>query len=75
MKTVLARHSRSTEVITAEHHPDDHSGMPYLLFINGGKHHGTTIHCATEDSVTRLFDEILSARKADAEHPYLTESL
>lgn len=71
---LLARHGRATEVITAEHHPDDHGGMRYVLFITGGKHHGTRIHCATEESVIRLFDEIVAARKADAEHPYLCES-
>jgi hypothetical protein len=70
---VLARYARSTEVITAEHHPVNHGGMPYVLHIVGGKHSGTRIYCTTEASVNKLFDDIVAARKAEAEHPYLVE--
>jgi hypothetical protein len=72
MTHILMRYARCTEVITAEYHPDDH-GMPYVLYIDGGKHSGAEIHCMTEQSVTRLFNDIVAARKLgdDHEHPYL----
>lgn len=72
MTHVLMRYARCTEVITAEYHPDDH-GMPYVLHIVGGKHSGAEIHAMTEQSVTRLFNEVVLARKCDNEHPYLVE--
>lgn len=73
MTHILMRFARCTEIITAEHHPDEH-GMPYVLHIDGGKHHGTVIHVMTEQSVTRLFNEVVAARKLgdDHEHPYLS---
>lgn len=70
---ILLRFARATEVITAEHHPDDRGGMPYVLHIVGGKHTGMQIHCATEQSVTRLFNEVVAARKSDTEHPFLAQ--
>jgi hypothetical protein len=72
MTHVLMRFARATEIITAEYHPDDH-GMAYVLMIDGGKHHGTLIHCMTEQSVIRLFNDVVTARKLgdDHEHPYL----
>lgn len=68
---ILASYSRATETITAEHHPADRGKMRFILHIVGGRHHGTEIHCRTEDSVRRLFDSVVAARKSDTEHPYL----
>jgi hypothetical protein len=59
---ILARYARSTEVVTAEHHPNDH-GPHFYVNINGGRHHGTEIRCCTADSAIRLFDVIVAARK------------
>lgn len=70
MTHVLMRYARCTETITAEYHPDD-NGMPYVLHIVGGKHAGTVIHCQTEASVVRLFNEVVLYRKMDLDHPYL----
>lgn len=70
MKTILARFGRCTEIITAEHHSEDH-GMKFALIILGGKHHGIVIHCPTAHSVMRLFTEVIEARKTGVEHPYL----
>jgi hypothetical protein len=69
---ILRCYQRCTESIVAEHHPDD-DGMRYLLRIVGGKHNGTEIHCKTRQSVETLFEQIVAARKADTEHPFLAE--
>lgn len=73
MATVLARYARCTHTMTAEYHPYDshHGGMPYVLHIDGGRHSGTVIHCSTEGSVMRLFDELVAAHKSGVIHPYL----
>jgi hypothetical protein len=70
MTRVLARYARCTHTMTAEHHPDDH-GMHYVLHIEGGQFSGTVIHCSTEDSVMRLFNELVAAHKSGVTHPYL----
>lgn len=72
MTHVIMRFSRCTETITAEHHPDEH-GMPYVIHIVGGKHAGVEIYAQTEQSIIRLFNEVVAARKRgdDHEHPYL----
>lgn len=67
---VLMRFSRCTHTMTAEYHPDD-DGMPYVLCIIGGKHSGTVIHCMTEQSVVRLFNEVVALHHLGIEHPYL----
>lgn len=67
---VVAEQHFCTEVITAEHHPDE-EGMPFILQIVGGKHHGLVIHCSTEESVCELFKQIVAARRGNYEHPYL----
>jgi hypothetical protein len=69
---LLCCYQRCTESIVAEHHPDD-QGMCYVLRIIGGKHNGTEIHCMTKGSVETLFDQLVAARKADIEHPFLAE--
>lgn len=71
MTHILMRFVRCTETITAEHHPDDHGGMKFVIHIEGGMHTGTVIHCATNASVLRLFDSIVAARKSGIDHPYL----
>lgn len=63
-------YQRLTESIVAEHHPYE-NGMAYLIRIIGGKHTGTEIHCATEQSAVALFDSLVAARKAEREHPFL----
>lgn len=68
---ILARFSRCTHTMTAEYHPDDKGGMRYVLHIIGGEHSGTVIHCPTEASTIRLFDELVAAHKSGIEHPYL----
>lgn len=69
---LLRCYQRCTESIVAEHHPDE-NGMHYLIRIIGGKHTGIEIHCPTEESTNRLFDDLVSARKADTEHPFLAQ--
>jgi hypothetical protein len=66
----LMRWARATQVITAEHHPDDH-GMPYGVFINGGRHTGIEIHCSTELSAVALFNSIVLHENIGIEHPAL----
>lgn len=70
MTHVLMRFTRCTHTMTAEHHPDD-NGMPYVLYIEGGRYTGTEIHCMTEASVVRLFNEIVALHDSGIEHPYL----
>lgn len=69
---ILARYSRCTHTMTAEHHPDDR-GMRYVIHIVGGPYTGTVIHCPTEASVIRLFDQLVAAHKSGIEHPYLAQ--
>lgn len=59
-----------TESIVGEHHPDE-PGMKYLIRIVGGKHNGVEIHCPTEHSMDKLFDEIVAYRKRYSNHPFL----
>jgi len=68
--TTLMRYARCTHTMTAEYHPDEH-GMPYVLFIEGGRYSGTEIHCMTEVSVMQLFKEIVALHDSGFEHPYL----
>lgn len=72
--TTLARYQGARQVLTAEYHtpstPYDHS-MHFTLHIEGGQHHGIVIHCATKNSVLRLFDEVLRFHRYGLEHPFL----
>ena len=67
---VLRQRRWVTETLTAEHHPHD-PGMKFSVHLHGGRHHGIVIHCATERSAVRLFDEIAAHRGRHSEHPYL----
>ena len=71
MCTVLARLARRNYVITAEHHQlgeYEHS-MPDLLRVTGNGHH-VQIHCATELSAMRLFNEVVALAHLGIAHPF-----
>jgi hypothetical protein len=70
MTHVLRRYARATEVVTLQHFPHDH-GMKYLVRIDGGQHHDTEIHCPTEPSAARLFEQIIAYRMRYDNHPFL----
>lgn len=70
---VLLCFARGTIKVTAEHHPGDkHGAMKYSLHVTGGRQHGMVIHCSTEVSVARLFNEVVALCKLGICHPYLS---
>ena len=66
---VLMRLATPHGVVTAEYHPDD-KGMRYAL-ISTCAHAHTVIHCQTQHSAERLFNEVVALYKRGIPHPYL----
>ena len=69
-ENMIACHQWCTESVVAEHHPSE-PGMKYVIRVLGGKHSGVEIHCPTEASTLKLFDEIVAYRMRYSDHPFL----
>lgn len=64
---------RGLTEISAEYHPQDrHGAMKYSLHVLGGVANGTVVHCKTELSVVRLFNEVVALHDLGIVHPYLS---